>query len=176
MSDQGINNRDNALSFLAEVGIPASKGDVPPDSFLPNITVKDGVIVYNDATHISDLLHEAGHLAILPSRFRKSANKDFAKIIRTMMENVDFSNPDAPEARAAIQCSDVEATAWAYAAGKYLGIPDEEIILDHQYEGKGNETRDCLHAKCYFGINGLRAAGFFANVKSFPKMERWIAA
>lgn len=172
-----INNRDATIAFLAEVGIPATEGDVPTTSFLPNITIKDGAIIYNKNTHVSDILHEAGHLACIPGKYRNLCQSDMGKNQRKIWDIAEAAGEieiDSPTYRALIQSSDPEATAWAWAAGRHLGIADEEIILDHQYEGTGEDIRTMLSIRGYFGINGLRAAGMVDSVRTFPEMTRWV--
>lgn len=71
--------KQKAVSFLNEIGIKAERGDVPVNSFLPDITIKDGTIIYNDKTHVSDILHEAGHLACIPGKYRSTCQADMGK-------------------------------------------------------------------------------------------------
>ncbi len=81
--------------------------------------------------------------------------------------------------RAALQCSDPEATAWAWAAGKHLGIPEDEIILDSEYGNDGAGIRLALSLRSYPGINGLAHAGFcavrdgVAPLPVFPALAHW---
>lgn len=161
--------------FLSEIGI-SSKIVAGSAGFLPGVQIENGTLLIAPNAAVADVLHEAGHLAVLPSRFREFANDDISAVTEKMLNETDFSDPDAPEARAAMQSSETEATAWAWAAGKHIGISEKKIILDHHYENGGTALRAMLEAKMYLGINGLRAAGMIASVKSYPKMERWVQA
>lgn len=82
-----------------------------------------------------------------------------------MFEAIRDANlePDSSLVRQAIQCSDPEATAWAFAAGRALGFSDELIILDSSYDGTGATVRLALAASQYIGINGLTAAAMCAR-------------
>jgi hypothetical protein len=132
----------------------------------------------------SSLLHEAGHLAVLPGRFRHLASDDIEGVMALMCQEIDFADPDAGEARVALQCSDTEATAWAWAAGLAIGLPPHRTIQDGEYGGTGREIRFCLAAKAYLGINGLAATKLCAlregrlaeilGLPAYPKLVRWM--
>lgn len=67
-------------------------------------------------------------------------------------------DPDHPLERAAIQCSDPEATGWAQSAGLAIGLVPEIIILDSEYDDSGADVRAMLLASQHVGINGLAHA------------------
>lgn len=167
---------DKTVAFMNHIGIPAKKGPVPRTSFLPNICIKKGGIVYNEKVDVADILHEVGHIAIMPSKYRGLCSGDMdrsiAKIFNLAEKDGDFEI-GSPMYYGLIQASEAEATAWAYAVGKHLEIPDEEIILDDHYNKTGAEQRTMLSLKCHFGIHGLRAGGMIESVKTYPKLIRW---
>ena len=165
------------ISFLNKIGIQTERGNIPKNSFIPNVAIKNGTIRYNRKSRSSDLLHEAGHLACVPRKYRALCQGDMGKSLRKIWDIADEAGEiivDSPMYRALIQCSDPEATAWAWAAGKHMELPEEEIIENHQYQETGESLRFALNAKCYFGINGLRAAGMLEHVKSFPTLTKWL--
>ncbi|MBC8738559.1 hypothetical protein F6X40_17515 [Paraburkholderia sp. UCT31] len=154
--------------------------------FLENVRIVNGTLHIAPECDASDVLHEAGHLSIIPSRYRSRANDDLDVLTKFMLEDLDLVNgdePDSPLYRAVIQCSDPEATAWAWAFGKHLGLPEEEIIKDDQYPDEngvptGAEVRMCLAMRAYVGINGLAHAGFcsvnrFGRLPVYPKLAYW---
>ena len=135
--------------------------------------------------HVSDVLHEAGHLAIFPSRYRPWVNGNVAKAQRLMFDDLALTEPcpDSPLYRAAIQTSDSEATAWAFAAGVHLGFRENQIILARQYQGEGGGLRIALGVGAYHGIHGLAHAGFCATnrlvaqargIPLYPKLAMWL--
>lgn len=69
-----------------------------------------------------------------------------------------------------MQCSDPEATAWAWAIGKHLGLPDEIIILDSEYDGTGANERLSLGMGAHLGVHGLAHAGFCAASKAYSEI------
>lgn len=133
---------------------------------------------------MSDVLHEAGHLAVLPGRFRSLASGDIDDVQKLMGESIDFGSPDTGEARAALQSGDSEATAWAWAAGCHLGLDPNRIIRNEDYERTGEEVRQALSMNSYLGINGLSSAGFcvvragalerMRRLPAYPKLAMWV--
>jgi hypothetical protein len=170
---------------LNAIGIETVFAD-EASGFLENIRIVNGTLHLCPACDASDVLHEAGHLAIIPRRYRAMANDDLDVLTKFMLDDLDRyadEGPDSPIYRAVIQCSDVEATAWSFAFGKHLGLADEEIIKDDQYPDvngvpQGAEVRFCLAANAYFDINGLAHAGFcstnrFGRLPVYPQLAYW---
>jgi len=150
--------------------------------FVPNIAIEAGVLLVDPRAQVSSLLHEAGHLASVPARFRHYVGRSLSAALKRMWEEVEGEDPEGPLCRAVLQCSDPEATAWAYAFGTHLGFAPEVIILDSEYDNTGEDIRASLVAHRYIGINGLAAAGFCAvnarvaayrNLPAYPKMAFW---
>jgi hypothetical protein len=173
-----------SVDFLREIGLRVDHVDSPVHGFVPGVRVLSvGLEVGPNAT-IDSLLHEAGHLACTPKPFRSWMNGNLARGQRLMFQALHSAplEPEDPIIRAALQCSDPEATAWAFAAGRHLGIPDDVIIEDGSYEGDGALVRHMLASNAYAGINGLSHAGLCArgllakyrNQPAFPQMLAWL--
>lgn len=161
---------------LAAIGLTMIPDD-EAQGFLPGIRIDQGALRYAPHALPSNLLHEAGHLAICPESLRHHASGNLSGLWRALgaqFEAWQTGNPDDPFIRACLQCSDPEATAWAYAFGTHIGMSPEEIILDDQYDGAGDAIRLGLQMNAYIGINGLRAAGFLRSVKAYPALDRWL--
>ncbi|TXH00092.1 MAG: hypothetical protein E6R08_01195 [Nevskiaceae bacterium] len=169
--------------FLSAIGIAwrwldGAKG------FCDGVDIADGVLLVDPEARTSTLLHEAGHLATLPGEFRHQAQRNISGVQKLVLEAVAFSDPDAPIARAAMQCSDPEATAWAWAAGVHLGLDPRLIIQDDEYGETGALVRLQLAGRAYPGINGLHHAGFCAQrpgayaeargLPAFPELLFWL--
>lgn len=172
------------VEFLNHIGIsaelqPGAKG------FLGAVRIVDGRLLVDPLCPVSDLLHEAGHIAIVPKRYRHLLNNNVSKGHALMLEDVDHllaDDVDHPLYVAVMQSGDTEATAWAWAAGIHLGIAPEKIILDQQYENDGAGVRLALSLGQYAGINGMARAGFcytnraIAHMKDtqcFPALAFW---
>lgn len=172
------------IDFLInEVGIPVSIED-GVKGFAGPVIIRNGELVISPECHPSALLHEAGHLAITPADFRHLMDgnlyQSFKEIDR-IVTDLDL-DPEHIIVRAFMQMSDPEATAWAWAAGKHLGIPEEDIILDSEYDNSGKLIRMQLSMNGYLGINGIASAGFcktskrlanYSGEKCFPELNRW---
>src|SRR3546814_296386 len=91
----------------------------------------------------------------------------------TLAANSDLS-PDAPEMRAIMQAGETEATAWAFAAGRAIGLPDHVIIEDQDYDGEGEGIRFGLALNAYVGINGMVRGGMCESVRAYPAMIKWL--
>lgn len=175
---------ERTVCFLRGIGLvctmkPGAHG------FVHGVSIRHGGLeVDMQKATPSALLHEAAHVCILPTRFRHLACGDLTDAFQVMFAETDFSDPDAPPARAAIQCSDPEATAWAWAAGRALGLAPDVIIQDDEYEGEGKWIRLQLASGHYAGIHGLAHAGFCTVRESvlsrlqghpvFPNLSRWL--
>jgi hypothetical protein len=99
-----------------------------------------------------------------PSRvsFGRSPSATSKACVGSWSNRSTSTEPDGDLQRAVLQCSDPEATAWAWAAGQYLGLQPKAIIQDDEYGGDGSFLRLQLATGGYVGINGLSHAGFCA--------------
>lgn len=169
------------IDFLRSIGLevqimPGATG------FVPGCRIVAGALHVDASCEASAILHEAGHLAAVPGRFRSYMSDDLSAGMKRMFEELALMNlgPDDPLERAAIQCSDPEATAWAFAAGLAIGLAPEDIVQDAEYDGSGAEIRSMLLANQYVGINGLAHAGmckrgiWVAKELRYPHMEHWL--
>lgn len=173
----------STVDFLTTIDLPW-RWSPGASGFTEGVDIVDGTLLVCPTARPSALLHEAGHLAILPGQFRPLAQRNVSGVIDVMMESMDFSDPDAALPRAALHCSDPEATAWAWAAGRAIGLADDEIIMDDEYDHEGPFVRLSLQMNAYSGINGLSHAGFCVirpgqlavvrNLPAFPQLAFWL--
>lgn len=176
-------NLDLVVDFLRKIGLdvietPGAQG------FVLGIRIVEGKLHIDPSCAPSALLHEAAHISIVPSRFRHYLNGNLQAGIRRMFDDIAAMNldPQHPIVVAALQCSDHEATAWAYAAGLAAGLKPSEIILDSEYEGSGGEIRSMLQMSAYAGINGIACAGMCLRGRQvdvsrrYPAMTTWLQA
>jgi hypothetical protein len=152
--------RDRAIGFLNAIGITAFY-ETGATGFSEGCRIDHGTLAVDPGCRISTMLHEAGHLAITPSCFRSWMHGNLYEGQRRMLDAVSDAglHPDDPLYRAGIQCSDPEATAWAWAAGIALGLTGAEIIRDDEYGGEGESIRLALRMRAYVGVHGLAHAG-----------------
>lgn len=154
------------LDFLTAIGVRVSEDSVPIDSFLPGVYIHNGTLVYDSAAlrWPGDLLHEAGHIATMPSSMRHLLND-------ALQESIF-----APFA------GEVEATAWAYAAVVQLGLSPSVLFHSEGYDGKSESLIMTYTLGVYPGCSGLAKAGMtllgrdasLASVAPYPHMIRWL--
>lgn len=168
------------VRFLIEIGLSVSVvDDVGTRTFSPGIRIRGGSLEIDPTAQPSSLLHEAGHLATMPTRFRPLMDGNLYRSLQLIEQQLEALNldPDHPLMRAMVQCSDTEATAWAWAAGIHLGLPHEVIVRDEDYSGDGESIRTMLAMNSYFGINGMVWAGMCINPRrpgGYPRMLTWL--
>ncbi len=166
-----------AIAFIQAVGIPVRIVD-RAFGFADKVKIENGCLLTERDAAVSTLLHEAGHLAVLPGQFRDIADGDLSNLTEVLDRVVCQEPPDSPLTRAILQAGDAEATAWAWAAGKHLGLPESSIISDAEYEGDAAGVRHALTANAWLGINGLAHAGMttprHCDGPKFPSLVRWV--
>ena len=103
------------LEFLCEIGLTVIERTVPTGSVLPGISIDHGALVVDHAALLypGDLLHEAGHLAVVPPAERAA-----------LTDNVGDDGG-----------MEMAAIAWSYAAAVHLGVPLDVLFHDHGYRG-----------------------------------------
>lgn len=131
------------LAFIAGIGLPIAERALPDPTFLPGIAIRDGgLLVDPDRLEWpADLLHEAGHLAVLSPASRALAHDDL------------------PGHDHAADAGEAEALAWAWAAAMHLGIPPEALIHEGGYRGLSRELLQMYAIGIYPGLRGLCALG-----------------
>lgn len=154
------------VTFLQTVGVPLSERQMSASSLLPGVAIESGQLVV-DRSRVEwpgDLLHEAGHLAVVPARLRPMLSG-------TMSEEIDVVHAGEPE-----------ATAWAYAAIVALGLEPDVLFHVGGYHGHSRQLAFTYAAGCFPGAGGLCAAGMALgreeaerrDLPPYPHMIRWL--
>jgi hypothetical protein len=172
-----------ACEFLTALGF-AVREEPQVSGFLEGVAIRNGDLVVRAAEDeiAGELLHEAGHLAVLPTRFRHLASGDLSQVNELMhdwmMREGHLVHPDDPQIRSILQCGECEASAWSYAAALAIGI-DTRVPFYRGYEGDGLIVHDQIASGRYFGVHGLAAGGMTElpkpwSAQPFPAMKRWL--
>jgi hypothetical protein len=68
---------DKALAFIQEIGIPVLFQSIESPSFLPGLRIQNGSIIIDKAQlkFPGDILHEAGHIAVVPAADRPTLSE-----------------------------------------------------------------------------------------------------
>ena len=74
------------------------------------------------------MLHEAGHIVIVPSRWRSELGNDVIESLDAVVA-ADPGAADDFQLQTSIKMSEFMAQAWSYAALKDLGLPPECVFF-----------------------------------------------
>jgi hypothetical protein len=148
--------------FLVSIELPVVAGEIQQSTFLPGITVQNGGLTIDEPKLVSigDVLHEAGHLAMLPPLARADA--------------AGHMGDDAGMEMAAI--------AWSYAAAMHLKIPAAMVFHGQGYRGGSQSLVENFANRRYIGVPMLEWVGIAVGekraielgVEPYPHVLRWL--
>jgi hypothetical protein len=120
--------RERLIRFVRDIGLDVREMAIGGGSLLPGLDIRGGAIVIDRArwTYPGDLLHEAGHLAVVTAEERAS----------------ETLSPTPADEMAAI--------AWSFAAACHLGVPSHVLFHD-AYKAGGATLTEAFSAGRYFG-------------------------
>jgi hypothetical protein len=159
-SDDSITNR--IVNFLRQIGLPVRSSEITEQTFLPGIQIDHGVLVFDEAKleHPGDLLHEAGHLALMSPSRRERVHLNAGK--------------SAGEEMGAI--------AWSWAALCYLQLDPTVVFHSGGYKGGSQSLIENFANGRYIGTPMLEWRGLTAGAKRakelgvapYPHMLKWL--
>jgi hypothetical protein len=159
------NNLDNVILFLQSIGLSIQYDNIETDCFLPGISIENGGLIIDKEKlkYPGDILHEAGHLAVVPAEDRATLNEhDIA--LRPQRE-----------------AEEMMAIAWSYAVCVHLGIDARFVFHDDGYKGGGSSLAENFENKQYFGVPMLQWVGMTLEEKNavegrpaYPAMLHWL--
>lgn len=151
------------IEFINQIGIRCEEGIVDQNTFLPGLDIENGVIIYDSLMleNCGDLLHDAGHLAVLKKKDRNSSQN--AQVMG------DLNDDQAEKA----------AIAWSWAALQELDIPPAVVFHSDGYRGGSELLIDKFEQKNYIGVDTLERLGMTTEKQSlgsitFPEMNSWL--
>jgi len=158
---------EQLVGFINGIGIECSESALPEPTFLPGVDIQGGRIIYDKARlkYPGDLLHEAGHLAVLLPIHREQAQSP-----DNLFGNV---NPAAAE---------ICAISWSWAALQRLQLASEIVFHEHGYRGGSQNIIDNFCNGKYMGVPLLQYYGMTKEPKhdvaadehTYPKMKHWL--
>lgn len=153
-----MSDLDRIVAFLEEIGIGVvfEENDAAT-GFLPGLRVDRGRLLVDTATleWPGDLLHEAGHLALVPAAKRP-----------TTTDEVEVPGVDMGQVEPA-------AMLWSYAAAMQIGLEPQQVFHGGGYAGKAAGLLRTYGYGVYPGLPVLVQLGL-ADA-SYPRMLRWLA-
>lgn len=148
------------VSFVQSIGIEVRQQDLPNDTFLPGLDIRDGALCIDAAqlTYPGDILHEAGHIAVTDAARRAQPR---------------FKPRKAEE---------MAAMAWSFAAIHHLGLPPDTVFHGDGYQGGADNLVDAFERGGGPGVPVLAWLGLTtdpnmadtATPRCFPQMDRWV--
>ena len=146
--------------FLAEIGIPTQLVELPADTFLPGILIEDGGLLIDPARLLypGDILHEAGHLAVIPAAERAQ-----------LSGNVMAGKPE----QHGTDGEEIVAMLWSYAASEAIGLPPEIVFHPDGYRDASTWILNNFSQGIYMGLPLLVWMGL-TTTDGFPRMTRWL--
>ncbi|WP_203234791.1 hypothetical protein [Modicisalibacter coralii] len=164
MSSQGQANA--IIAFIESIGIGVDMTPLAQPTFLPGIVIRHGRLAIDPDKwrYPGDLVHEAGHLAVMSPAERAQAHGEL--------------DPDGGMEMAAL--------AWSYAAARAMRLPLEVLFHDAGYKGDARWLRDHfiqggnlgVPLLDYFGMTlcpaRLRRLPQMPHGQVFPHMVHWL--
>jgi hypothetical protein len=151
------------VAFLADIGLALRRAEIVEPAILPGILVEHGALLFDPARlrFPCDLLHEAGHLAVVPPERRAAMHRNVG---------------DDP-------AEEMMAIAWSYAAAVHLGIDPALLFHDeYKYNGGGRAILAAFTDGGGFGVPMLQWVGMTLDAgraraegsEPYPYMRRWL--
>ncbi|ASZ15042.1 hypothetical protein CK934_21205 [Chitinophaga sp. MD30] len=157
---------ETAVTFIRSIGIPVIFRKLSDPTFLPGLQIDGGCILVDkqQLQHPGDLLHEAGHIAVVPPAERTMLRQD----------NIGGRENHAAE--------EMMAIAWSFAACKHLKIDPAFVFHEQGYKGEGRNIAEQFEAGHTFGVPMLQWAGMTAEphqsknigLAPYPLMSHWL--
>lgn len=150
------------VDFLRSIGLTVQARTLTKRTFLPGIRIERGGLLVDEAAlrHPGDLLHEAGHLAVVPAARRPQ-----------LTNNVS-SDPS----------EELMAIAWSYAALVQLQLDPAVVFHDEGYKGGAASLIENFTAGRPIGLPMLQWIGLTLDERNaqaqglppYPHMLRWL--
>jgi hypothetical protein len=148
--------------FLRAIGLEVAAGSAPERTVVPGIWIEQGALLVDEARLLfpGDLLHEAGHLAVMAPLRRAQATGDVG------------GDP----------AEEMLAIAWSYAAALEIGLAPEVVFHEAGYRGGAAELLENFAAGRYLAVPLLQWLGMAYDeatareqgAEPYPRMRQWL--
>lgn len=149
------------IDWLRQIGLSVRLAPLGGETFLPGVSLEPGGLVVDPERLLypGDLLHEAGHLAIMPPAQRTSTGSNAGS---------DMGD-------------EIAAQTWSYAAAVHLGLPAETVFHSAGYKGSAQKLIE-VYREANAGVPLLQWMGLTLDSKRavaesvapFPHMIHWL--
>jgi hypothetical protein len=161
MENREQSSTEKIVAFLAEIGIEVVRTELHQQTFMPGVMADRAAILIDESRLLypGDLLHEAGHLAVIPPEKRKRVQGNMGDRGEEMM-----------------------AIAWSYAASVHLALEPSVVFHDGGYRGWSKAFIENFTNGRYVGVPMLQWIGLTADnkrakemgVEPYPYMIKWL--
>jgi hypothetical protein len=148
--------------FLLEIGLAVRAGEISGQTFVPGVQIDHGALLIDEVklSYPGDILHEAGHLAVMSPGRRQHTHIDVGK--------------KAAEEMAAI--------AWSYAALTHLKLDPAVVFHPDGYRGGSQAIIENFSQGRYLAVPMLQWLGMTVDEKCgrelaiapYPAMLKWL--
>ena len=149
-------------AFLESIGLEVCAAELTEPTFLPGIRLERGRLLIDEGRLLypGDLLHEAGHLAVMTPARRAKCGVDATK---NMGEEIG-------------------AICWSYAALTHLGLDPAVVFHPDGYKGSSQSFIDDFREGRFVGVPLLQWMGMTLderaareqNLPPYPYMQHWL--
>ena len=144
------------VAFIRGIGIEVIAAPIESRCFVPGIRIVHGALHADDSrmTWPGELLHEAGHLAVVAPE-------------RRARMHVDAGTSAGAE---------MAAIAWSYAAAVHLGLDPAVVFHPGGYKKESETILENFAAGHYFGVPLLQYYGLCREKGEgcYPRMLTWV--
>lgn len=150
------------VTFLREIGLQVEGAQLIEKTVIPGVTVNKGTLLVDEdrLDHPGDLLHEAGHLAVVPAEKRAAL--------------IGHVGTDAAE--------EMTAIAWSWAALTHLELDPGVVFHPTGYRGGSQSIIQAFQSGPAFGVPVLQWLEMTCqeqrarelSVPPFPHMLKWL--
>ena len=154
------------VDFLISIGLEVRAEKIEGSTFMSGIHIQNGVLIVDESRlkYPGDLLHEAGHLAVVRPEKRRRMGTDAGTKIH----------------------EELGAIAWSWAALTHLRLAPNVVFHANGYKGESQSLIDALSNNCGPGIPILAWLGMCSDphagqeairnhLAAFPTMTTWLA-
>lgn len=149
------------FEWLRQIGLGVRLEPLGTDTFLPGVTMEPGGLIVDPERLLypGDLLHEAGHLAIMLPEQRASTGSNAGS---------DMGD-------------EIAAQTWSYAAAIHLGLAPEIVFHATGYKGSADtliqvyrDGKAGVPLLQWMGLTLDRMRAAAASTPPYPHMIRWL--
>lgn len=148
------------VEFLREIGLSVRVTEIPEATFLPGLHLEPNGLVVDPGKLLypGDLLHEAGHLAVMTPEERER------------------TGPNAGQD----QATEIGAQCWSFAAAMHLGLAPEVVFHEGGYRNSSQQLIGMFRSGVGVPLLQWMGMTFDARLAAehdaqpYPHMQHWL--